>query len=207
MGKLIRFDPRRRRKRTRWTSAADYGVRPAPPPVKFWQDEPERKSGLGATLVALRPLLLAILLAAIWVFWRQPELTGAPDFLASEPQVVSAQWTRCGPGRGRYCVDDGDSFKIGDEKYRVLGIDAPEIAARCPAEAQAAEAATKGLQDWLNAGAFTMQGRFDEPADRYGRALRELYRTGNGERVYAGEALIEAGLARAYYGGTREGWC
>lgn len=203
MGKLIRFDPRRRRKRP-WSRVGDYGVRPAPPPAKFW---PEKKSTWGKAFGAMRPWILLIFLAAAWVVWRQPELVGAPDFLATEPQRVEAQWTRCGYGRGHYCVIDGDSFKIGQEVYRVLGVDAPELEARCPAEAQAAEGATRALQDWLNAGPFFMQGRWDEPTDRYGRGLRELYRMDGGKRRWVGDTLVGAGLARRYYGGTRESWC
>lgn len=203
MGKLIRFGPRRRRKRS-WTRAADYGARPAPQPAKFW---PEKKSTWGDAFRATRPWIFLIFLVAIWIAWRQPELIGAPDFLATEPQRVEAQWTRCGYGRGHYCVVDGDSFKIGQESYRVLGVDAPEMEARCPAEAKRAEAATRALHDWLNAGPFFMQGRWDEPTDRYGRALRELYRSENGERRWVGDTLVGEGFARRYYGGTREGWC
>ncbi|TMM48437.1 thermonuclease family protein [Qipengyuania marisflavi] len=198
MGKIVRFDKSRRRRTSKWTRAQDYGGPPRPP----------RKDGGGpGWLGALRPLFFLVLLCAAWVLYENPELVGAPDLLATEPEVVDASWTRCGPGRGQHCVIDGDTFKIGAAKFRIMSVDAPEVDARCPAEKQAAETATQGLQDWLNAGAFTMQGRWDEPTDRYGRGLRELYRTSNGSRQWLGDALVEQGLVRRYYGGTRQSWC
>ena len=36
---------------------------------------------------------------------------------------VSATFTPCGPGRGSACVIDGDTFKLGDRKIRITGID------------------------------------------------------------------------------------
>ncbi|MGN6356956.1 MAG: thermonuclease family protein [Novosphingobium sp.] len=92
--------------------------------------------------------------------------------MASEPETVSATFTRCGPGRGEACVIDGDTFKLGERKIRIVGIDTPEVDARCPQEAQLAEAATVHIQEVLNRGPFQMIARLDEPTDRYGRELR-----------------------------------
>lgn len=43
-------------------------------------------------------------------------------------------------------------------------------------EAVQAEASTKALQGWLNRGPFRMTHRLDDSTDRYGRALRTVYR-------------------------------
>ena len=56
-----------------------------------------------------------------------------------------------------------------------------------PGEAVQAEASTSALQGWLNRGPFRMTHRLDEPTDRYGRALRTVYRLRPGrQRVPAG---------------------
>ena len=58
----------------------------------------------------------------------------APFGPLAATERVSATFTPCGPGRGSACVIDGDTFKLGDRKIRIIGIDAPELASpRCPA--------------------------------------------------------------------------
>ena len=53
-------------------------------------------------------------------------LVEPPGFLSGEPERVAAQFTRCGPGRVHACVVDGDTFKLGKRRVRIIGIDAPE---------------------------------------------------------------------------------
>lgn len=105
-----------------------------------------------------------------------PGALPAPGFLSSEPQVIEGRLIRCGLGRGNYCVVDGDTFKLGDRVVRVVGIDTAEREAECPAEAAQAEASTRALHGRLNRGPFRMTHRLDDPTDRYGRALRTVYR-------------------------------
>ena len=159
-------------------------------------------------------LLRRSLAVAIVVFgvltWQLPELVRPPAFLSSEPQRIDARWAAC---RGRAsaspgpCVVDGDTIRIGGEAVRLLGFDTPETDARCEREAALAQAATARLTDWLNEGPVWVQARRDDPTDRWGRPLRELYRGAGTARVYASDMLVEAGLARRYYGWAREGWC
>ena len=59
-------------------------------------------------------------------------LVDPPGFLSSEPEQISAHFTRCGPGRGNACVVDGDTFKLGKRKIRIIGIDAPETHPAAP---------------------------------------------------------------------------
>jgi len=86
-------------------------------------------------LLWLAPLLL--LAGAL----LDPSLIAPVGPLAATEQVA-ATFTPCGPGRGSACVIDGDTFKLGDRKIRIIGIDAPELAEpRCPAEAALARRA------------------------------------------------------------------
>lgn len=191
---VARFNTRRRRWRTPR----------APQPARFARP---RKSW-GQALRDTRPFTLLVALVTLAVIAYDGALLEPPAFLQTDPETVSATFTRCGRGRGHHCVVDGDTFKIGERKVRVVGIDTPEVAARCPAEAAAAERATQALQAWLNRGPFRMTARLDEPADRYGRDLRMLKRTapGGGEDHLA-DHMREGGWARRYMGGWRGGWC
>ena len=103
---------------------------------------------------------------------------------------------------GQSCrVIDGDSLACGSERVRIVGLDAPEIRARCPAEYRLAVQARARLAVLIAAGVtLHPQGR-----DRYRRTLA-VVRDRSGPDV--AEVLIEEGLAREYHGrGRRGGWC
>ena len=194
MGKLLRFDPKRRRSRKARK------VRPA----RFGR----RRSGWMEAWVAVRPYVLLIVLATLSYIFALPGVVPAPGFLSSEPQVIEGRFTRCGRGRGYYCVIDGDTFKMGQTSVRVVGIDTAERDAQCPAEAAQAEASTRALQGWLNRGPFEMTARLDDPTDRYGRALRTLTRIRpDGSEDRLADFMRTEGGARGYWGGWRGGWC
>ena len=112
--------------------------------------------------------------------------------LAAGP--AASQATRC-------AVVDGDTLQCGDERVRVMGLDAPEMNAQCPEEFRLALAATARLRD-LVAGGVTLQST---RRDRYRRLLAVvLDHTGTDVAT----ALIREGLAREYHGrGKRGGWC
>ena len=167
MGKLLPFRRRQRRPRKPY----------------FWpEDDPNHVTVRGVAretmqwLGRLRPFILGAILLTIWPA-MDPALVEPPAFLATDPERIDEQFTRCGRGRGHACVVDGDTFKLGQRRIRIIGIDAPEVNARCPAEARMAEAATAGLQRLLNQGPFEMVGRIDGMTDRYGRDLRAVRRT------------------------------
>ena len=148
-----------------------------------------------------------MLLGALWPMF-DPALIEPPAFLSSDPERVDARFTRCGPGRGNACVIDGDTFKLGKRKVRIVGIDAPEThPANCPEEARLGEAATAELMRLLNHGPFTMTARIDDSRDRYGRDLRVISRTrpdGRGQSVAADMRAV--GLAHRYLG-YKTSWC
>jgi endonuclease YncB( thermonuclease family) len=85
---------------------------------------------------------------------------------------------------------------------RIAGIDAPETHDyRCRSELKLGERAARDLQALLNSGAVTMTS-IDRDRDVYGRLLRNVSVDGRD----VGEALIAAGVARAYANGRRS-WC
>lgn len=158
--------------------------------------------------VALRPWLLLAILLLLWMA-LDPALVEPPALLSGEPEKVSGQFTRCGPGRGTFCVVDGDTIKLGERKIRIIGIDAPEMyPSRCAEEARLGEAATAQLQRLLNQGEFVMIGRIGGARDYYGRDLRTLSRTRpDGSVQSVAEDMLASGYVRRYLGGLRGGWC
>jgi endonuclease YncB( thermonuclease family) len=203
-----RFTPFRRRRRTK---ARHYG---APKPLRFWPADRNEVTARGLardTWRWLRVLQPFILLGILFVAWAgaDPALVEPPAFLSTDPEQVSESFTRCGPGRGHACVIDGDTFKLGERKVRIIGIDAPEThPPRCAEEARLGEAATTKLQELLNQGPFEMVGRIDDLRDRYGRELRLIHRKlPDGSTQSIATDMRESGLARRYLGAFRSGWC
>jgi micrococcal nuclease len=206
VGKLFKF-----RRRRRWFRPRDYQA--PEPAVRFWPDDDRVTLGGVARetvewLGKLRPLILGGILVSIWPA-MDPALVEPPSFLATAPERVDEHFTRCGLGRGHACVIDGDTYKLGDRKIRIIGIDAPEThPARCAREAALGEAATAELQRLLNQGPFEMVGRIDGRQDRYGRDLRAIRRVKpDGTEQSIADDMRGSGLARRYLGGLRDGWC
>ena len=176
--------------------------RPSPPPkstkpLKSWR----------AAWFETRPFLLLIALLTVSIIAATPGAYEPPAFLQSKPEPISGNFTRCGMGRGYYCVIDGDTFRIGERRVRVVGIDTAEVDARCPAEAEQAERSTSALQSWLNRGPFQMTARVDQPGDQYGRELRMIKRMAPDKSIDRLADWMQAkGGARDYFGGWRGGW-
>lgn len=199
VARVIRY--RRRGRRLR-------GVREFGPQqrIRFWPET--KRSRARRLLFGARPFILLGVLIAAGIPAMDPALVEPVGPLATEPERVAEQFTRCGPGRGHACVVDGDTIRLGDRRIRIIGIDAPEVKGQCVEEIRAAEAATVRLRELLNAGAFEMVGRIDEPTDRYGRELRTLRRVQPDGSVQSIAARMrDEGHARRYLGGLRGGWC
>jgi endonuclease YncB( thermonuclease family) len=194
----------------RWRHPRDYGA--SPDRVRFWPDDDKvtLRGVVRETVEWLGKLRLFILGAILLTIWpaMDPALVEPPAFLATEPERVNEHFTRCGPGRGHACVIDGDTFKLGSRKIRIIGIDSPEVDARCLEEARLAEQATAELQRLLNQGPFRMSGRIGDQKDKYGRDLRALTRVRlDGTEQSIADDMRASGLARRYLGGFRGGWC
>lgn len=208
MGDLIPF----RKRPKSWTRPEDYGhVLPA----SQWRGEPARPNILVRFWRAIRWWLALIVLAALWVLYRNAIAFDPPAFLEGQPVAVTGIFTRCGTGRGPLCVVDGDTLKIPAQEggklnqrtIRIVGLDAPEVRAQCPAETLGATRATAVLLRWVNAAPFELVPRLDSPTDKYGRDLMTARRVVRGRSETAAEVLIEAGVARPYRGEARAGWC
>lgn len=89
-------------------------------------------------------------------------------------------------------------------KIRVYGVDTPEKGwrAECDSEAKLAIKASKFTEDFISSG---HQVYFDlKKHDKYGgRILGDIIVDGKSLRY----SLIDAGLAREYYGDKKKSWC
>jgi micrococcal nuclease len=98
-------------------------------------------------------------------------------------------------------VIDGDTIRVAGEVVRLIGLDAPEMRGRCPAETRLARAAAARMEQ-LVAGGVRLQRHGQ---DRYRRTLA-VVRDRAGRDVAM--VLIRERLARPYDGrGRRPGWC
>jgi micrococcal nuclease len=151
----------------------------------------------------IRQALWLIPLLLIGGALLDPSLIQPAGPLAAPAEEVAATFTSCGPGRGPSCVIDGDTFKLGDRKIRIIGIDAPELTEpKCPAEAALAQRAADRLRTLLNAGQFEMIAHRLQRQDRHGRDLM-VVRRGD---ISIGGQLIDEGLAHRYIG-SKTSWC
>lgn len=151
----------------------------------------------------VRLWLLAVPLLLLAGALLDPALIGPVGPLAVPAEVVTTKFTPCGHGRGPACVIDGDTFKLGDRKIRITGIDAPELAEpKCPAEAARARRSADRLLTLLNEGQFEMVAHRLQRQDRHGRDLMVIRRGGQS----IGSRLIDEGLAHRYFG-SKSSWC
>lgn len=126
---------------------------------------------------------------------------GLAVILLSGATLIAA-WLHWQPGPLQMCrAVDGDTIRCGEQRVRLVGLDAPELRGRCEEERQRALAATERLRSLLEGG-VTLR---ETGQDRFGRTLA-VVRDSSGEDV--SDVLVREGLARAYHGrGPREGWC
>ncbi|MFT4151398.1 MAG: thermonuclease family protein [Paracoccaceae bacterium] len=141
--------------------------------------------------------------------WRLTGLVAAVMLLPAMADAVSAVMHRVRAPDGScriLSVVDGDTVVLscasGTGRARLTGFDAPELfSPQCPAEYLAAQKAKWGLRHMLFTArdiAIRPQGR-----DRYDRLLVEVWLDG----TPLAQRMEQAGLARAYSGGRRGGWC
>ncbi len=107
-------------------------------------------------------------------------------------------------------IIDGDTFEasaliwLGQQisvRVRIIGIDAPELRARCDAERSRAEAA----RAWLGRRIAGTEVKLSAiRTDKYGGRVDALVTDARGD---VGESIVRAGLARLYDGGQRDSWC
>jgi len=176
-----------------------------------------RRPSLGSALV-LGIFGIVILVGGLLGIsvWQHPE--NWPRSLRPPAGINSAETTSSQdiPSPGRYSVDvlrtiDGDTFEArvhvwpGHDlttRVRLRGVDAPELKARCESERVKAEAALVALRAML---ADRDVSIWNVGPDKYaGRIVAEA---GTRRTPDISNALIAKGVARAYSGGHRDGWC
>lgn len=148
----------------------------------------------------------------IWWVFRMGALLALGANAPAVPGAAAAGEVLRGPVPARVVrVVDGDTIIVrariwlGQEvetRLRLARVDAPEIHGKCPRERELARAARAFLVARLTGGRVTLRdiqyGKFA------GRVVARLEGPG-GEDL--GQAMRAQGLARAYGGGRRQGWC
>jgi endonuclease YncB( thermonuclease family) len=134
----------------------------------------------------------------------------APDPPASRPPSTLPAPSLSYPAQVLRVID-GDTFEARvnlwpgldvTTRVRLRGIDAPEMKARCSDERVRAEAARDALRVLLDQGEV---GIAHVTLDKYGGRVVADASTAATPDVSA--ALLDAGHARRYAGGHRDGWC
>jgi micrococcal nuclease len=98
-------------------------------------------------------------------------------------------------------IDLGFNIRI-RERFRISGIDTPELNSSNPLERVAAKDATAYLSALLGSGLLMVKTEKDK-REKYGRYLCTI-KMPDGHDV--SDEMIKAGHARAYDGGTRMPW-
>jgi hypothetical protein len=194
-------------------SASRFGRRRSGAPGRRAPSRWRRVGAFVRPLFALAQVALIVAAALIVlgdrVDWRQvlgadwvSDLVGRAPIRAAIN--VRAERSDCQVAR----VIDGDTVDLecgaGGElmRTRLMGYDTPEVySPKCDAELALGNQATQALERRVN-GSRRVLVAF-RGTDRYGRHLARLMLDGTDVAV----PLIEAGLARPYEGGRREGWC
>lgn len=130
---------------------------------------------------------------AILLFAALPAFAGE---LVLEPAPESVRLER---------IVDGDTLAVWRERVsvRITGIDTPEIHGQCADEKAAAAKARDRLQAIVGAAKRVEIHECKPGADKFGRMLCRLSADGND----VGDQLVAEGIARAYDGKGRAGWC
>jgi endonuclease YncB( thermonuclease family) len=126
------------------------------------------------------------------------------------PNLALANWVEMREFRGNLCYDGDTCYvtvpalpkELQSMSIRILGIDTPEIKGECESEKELAKKARE-LANSLFKSAKVIEFK-DIDWDKYGgRILANVYLDGE---LYS-DKLIAAGLAKPYFGETKESWC
>lgn len=152
--------------------------------------EPERLPAT-RTLSALAVLVAVLAGALIWQkagYLAFRDIGGANDIQVGEIIHVTS-------------VHDGDTFRLGAERVRIIGVDAPEIGER--ANCTAEQVMALRAPDYLSAALASNNVRIVRHGHGvYGRTLAYVYVDGHD----IADAMLAAGLAKPYVRGTHGEW-
>lgn len=146
------------------------------------------------TMQALRILAVIVVVLAAALLWQKSEHSSPSE--ANNFAEIGEVLT------GVTSVHDGDTFRIGYERVRVMGLDAPEIGKRsnCANEQSMAEKARARLRNALSSGNVRIAR---DGHDVYGRTLARIYVNG----ADIAPVMIAEGLAKPYVIGRHGNWC
>jgi endonuclease YncB( thermonuclease family) len=123
------------------------------------------------------------------------------SFAPSESHAAIPYFGECPTGGGRNCVMSGDTFDMDGTRYRIAGIEAPQLlAARCLAEEREGRASARRLRELLNGG---IPRAIPIGTGRRGGVTLAIVSVDGRE---LGAMLVREGRARPY-GAMPEGWC
>lgn len=162
--------------------------------MPFWRRELRYLARGLPQKLTVAALLIGGIYAAHW-------FNGDPlDNGQREP--ASIRYEGPGPRPRGWPVHDGDTFRIGSERIRILGMDAPEIGdgARCAREQDAAIVARDFLAGQLAVSEVSIER---QGHDVYGRTLARV--SINGQDIAL--IMLAKGLARPYTPGRHPNWC
>ncbi|NIJ41558.1 MULTISPECIES: thermonuclease family protein [Parvibaculum] len=135
---------------------------------------------------------VGLLIIGAIALYQQTSTSGAPSGAATP--VSASEITS---------IYDGDTFRMGAERVRILGVDAPELGtrAKCAAEREAAIKARDYLRRKLRGGAVVTIERNGN--DVYERTLARVFVDGHD----IADDMISIGLAIPYSPSTHGKWC
>jgi endonuclease YncB( thermonuclease family) len=189
-----------------WTSGKATVALPAEPrPSRIRRDPPpaptvvkprpsrQREMALAAAGVALIAAACAGLIVGI------SEVTSVQSPAAAAASRSAERFRYCRSGGGPDCVVDGDTLKIGGERFQLAGMDAPEVAGRCREESRRGVQAAVRLHELLNGGTVAVANA-ERGAD--GTVARRVEVDGRDVAL----TMIAGGLARQPADGPQD-WC
>lgn len=178
---------------------------------------PRRSRGRsGSTSIVVSAVFAAV--AAAWYYWGDDlglpmppgmgssgavvaEAPAAPETPAANPAPPAAPVPKGESVSGTASVIDGDTIDIHSERFRLVGVDAPESKQKCLDASgelyRCGAAAANALSDWINRNPVTC---VSEGHDRYNRTLGKC--SVRGESVQAW--LVTNGHAVAYRAYSKE---
>lgn len=183
--------------------------RPDGPPLREWT--PNSRRWRRWNFGQVRDLVLAALIGGITAqFAVREDPANSTSFqqltsIASTSQVAlsSVRFELCGQEARTNCVVDGDTVWYRGVKISLESIDAPEIHDyNCASELALGERSKRRLLELMNAGPFEVVRSGSRDADRYGRKLGDIRRSGKS----LGDVLIAEGLASRWEGQPHV-WC
>jgi micrococcal nuclease len=134
---------------------------------------------------------IVVVLFALMVFGARS--SGAEERAAGQPLTAAVT------------VVDGDTFDAGAERYRIEGLDAPELShPACPLERERALTAKAALEALLASGPVHVEVTRRQPAKGYYRERAIARVTAGGRDVR--QAMIDNGTALPW-AGRNHNWC